>query len=129
VTVGFTKIPAKARHGGATNTYFPDFNDIGTLSVTFYETKDYDCLKWLTEWRKKVVDPVTGIYGVPDEYKVTATLELYSFEEGASTPVVTYNLEGVWPSEVPDFTGSYDDSEGRVKWPVVFSVDTGILAS
>ncbi len=129
MTTPFTKVPAKARHGGGTNTYFPDFNDIGTISITFYETKDYDCLKWITEWRKKVVNPDDGSYGLPNDYKVTITVELYSFEEGDDTPKITYELEGCWPTEIPDLTGSYDDAEGRVKWAIPFSVDSAKIAT
>ena len=121
MNVSFTKIPAKPRHNAGTNTYFPDFYDISAISVTFYETKDFDCTKWIRDWRKKIVNHSDGVYGVSDEYKVDATLELYSID--SETPVLTITLKGVWPTEQNDWQLSYDDAEGRIKCIVPFSVD------
>lgn len=119
--LSFQKIPAKARHGGASNTYFPDFNDVDAVSITFYENKNYETTKWINQWRLKVVNK-DGTYGLPIDYKVDAEASFYPIDSDEATLRVA--IKQMWPTEQASIDYSNEDSAGRVKVTVPFSVDS-----
>jgi hypothetical protein len=126
LSVNFTKIPAKARHGGGSNTYFPDFNDIDAISVVFYENQNYETTKWINEWRRKVVKE-DGTYGLPIEYKLDVLASFYPVD--SETASLEVKFLQIWPTEQASIDYSNEDTSGRVKITVPFSVDSVKLIS
>lgn len=120
ISATFPKVPAKARFGGGSNTYFPDTNDIDGLSITFYEAYDYRVTAWLSRWRAKVVKP-DGTYGLPPEYKRDITVMMFNYS--VETPVMTMTYKDCWPTDQNPFALSYEDSEGRLQVEAQFAVD------
>jgi hypothetical protein len=119
-----TSIPSRPRFGGGTNTYFPEFNDISAVDMTFYETTDYRSLKFLYNWRSLVLDS-NGNYGLPEGpagYKKTIKIEFYGMENSIS-PVWVGKLKGIWPTEISPQTLTYSSKE-RIQIQASFSVDS-----
>jgi hypothetical protein len=119
-----TSIPSGPRFGGGTNTYYPGFNDISGVSITFYETSKYQSLKFLYLWRSLVLD-ADGNYGVPngpDGYKKTVKIESYD-HKNSSSPVWVGKLKGIWPTEIDAQTLTYSSKE-RLQVTASFSVDS-----
>lgn len=123
-TLTFThpSIPSQGRHGGGTMTYFPDFNNIASSSITLYEDQYYSALFYIMSWRNLVIDQ-EGNYGLPIEYKRNIDIEIYSIFD-SSEPTIVGTLYGVWPSEISAFEYSYEGQD-RIKLQVDFSVDAG----
>lgn len=59
---------------GGSSDYFATTTTIGDLSMTFFETGDYDVLEYLYHWQMLVVD-TDGNYGLPAVYKKPITIE------------------------------------------------------
>lgn len=117
-TATTTKIPAEARFSGGRNNYYPGTADIDALSVSFYETHDYQVTKWLKKWRDLV--ELDGIYGLPAVFK--KTIYLFAYSKFNTKPERTFTYKRVWPTD----RGPYEynqDAEGRVILQAQFSVD------
>lgn len=120
ITATFPKIPAKSRFTHGRMNYFPDNNEIDGISVTFYETYDYDVTRWLSRWRGRVVHE-DGTYGVPSDYKKDVTAQM--FLPGSEQPALTLVYKGAWPTDKGAFEFSYEDDSGRIMVEAQFSVD------
>lgn len=120
ITATFPKIPAKSRFTSGRMQYYPDNNEIDGLTITFYETYDYDVTRWLSRWRGRVVHK-DGSYGIPVDYKKEITAQLYL--PGSDTPSVTCVYKGAWPTDQSAFNLSYEDEANRIMVEAQFSVD------
>ena len=118
----YQKIPAVARFGHGSNTYFPDVNDIDGLTITFYETHDFLVTKWLKAWRKMVVNPEDSSYGVPTTYKQEISVHYYNGWSPA--PVYLARYIGCWPTDQGTFSLDYSNLEGKLSVEAQFSVDS-----
>lgn len=120
LTATFPKVPAKSRFTSGRVNYFPDNNEIDGLTITFYETYDYDVTRWLSRWCGKIVHE-DGSYGVPNDYKKEIIAQLLL--PGSDTPSLTLTYKGAWPTDRGAYNLAYDDESGRITVEAQFSVD------
>lgn len=120
IEISFAKTPAKGRHFQGTQRFYPDIRDIDSVTITFYETFDHQVGKWLQRWRSKI-NRDDGSYGYPVDYKKDILAHMYRLD--ANEPVLTYKLEGAWPTDRATITMNYDDEVARVQVISVFSID------
>lgn len=120
MTFPHVKIPAQGRFSGGSNTYYPTTHDVNSVNITFYEDEDFTALTYLTNWSRAVVNPDTGTYGYPIDYKREIKFEKFALD---GRLVMTGTLFGCWPSELSDYNLNYNES-GRMVTSCVFSVDS-----
>lgn len=121
MTATFPKIPANARFSSGSNNYFPGLKDVDSVSITFYESHDYQVSQWLKTWALQVCDE-NGNYGAPSVYKQTICLNLFS--KPSSKPVQVVNYQGCWPTDKNAFELNYSDDTGRLVVQATFAVDS-----
>jgi len=98
--------------GGGRTLYFPDFPDVSTISVSFYETETGAANLALSAWRSAVKSPL-GFYGLPANYKCSILTNMFGYASNTS-PVMTVNVEGVWPSDNGTLELNYTEDERLV---------------
>lgn len=118
--LSFFKTPQKGRHFQGTQRFYPDFKDIDGITITFYETFDYQVTKFIETWRSQVVRG-DGIYGIPVEYKRKISALMYLMDK--NEPVITFEMEGCWPTDKLPLSLTYEDEVGRAQVGVMFSID------
>lgn len=117
----YPEIPANARQGGGTNTYYPGLADIDGMSLILYETDNHDVHKYIHDWRKLIFDNSNGFYGVPADYKRNVIVEYFSID--SERPVLTSEYVGCWPTDQQAYNLTYDSIDGRLTLSVTLSVD------
>lgn len=121
IAIPHPSIPATPRFSGGSMTYFPEFADIESINVSFYESQYYQALRYIMQWRSLILDS-RGNYGLPRDFKKELSVLIFSSEDSRS-PVIIGRVEGAWPSEVNAIEYSYEN-EDRIRLEVTFSVDS-----
>ena len=111
----------------ATRTYYPGFNDVNSLSVTFFEDSQYRVHRMLNNWLSLIRNKF-GLYSLPKSYKGTMLVAGYPANSGRSaggtqSPTYVFRVTGLFPTTQPPTDYSYD-SNGRLTIPMEFSVDS-----
>jgi hypothetical protein len=117
----FLIIDSKPRFGGGTNRHYPEWNNLGAFSITFYETETLDVTNYLNTWTQTIVH-TDGSYGLPSVYKLPIELYLYGWEDNVS-PVWFDTIADAWPSQQNPFDLNYTN-EGRLIVTAQFSCDS-----
>lgn len=105
-------------HQGGTNDYYPNFVDIGNLSLTFIENQEGLVMKSLDAWKRLVQAP-NELFNYPVNYKRVVECELL---DNANEVHSKTKLLGVWPSTTSPENLDYNTSD---VWRISqeFSVD------
>ena len=82
-----------AIHQGGTNDYYPNFVDIGNLSLTFIENDRGQVIKAINDWKHRV-QRVDELFNYSPDYKRDVYCDLLTNGNDLHTRVV---LVGVWP--------------------------------
>jgi len=104
--------------GNGYSIKLPDQQTVQDVDITFLETNDrsFSALAYINEWLKKVVDPVTGVYNPPSEYKKESKLKFVGNIEGVEKGIVA-EMGGMFPLSIGTIRTDYTQSR-----PVSFSV-------
>lgn len=116
----FEEIQPKSRYVAGSQKYYPDNATLSAVSMTFYETYDYQVTRYMNRWRS-LIRRDDGFFGLPADYKRVIDAQLYY--PNRNSPVLTVRYTGCWPTNQGAFALTYDDEEGRLQVPVTFSVD------
>lgn len=95
--------------GGGRTTYFPDFPEVSTISVSFYETELGTANLSLTKWREAVLSQ-QGWYGLPSDYKCMLLTNLFGYASNTQA-VMGYKCLGVWPTDGGTFDLDYTNDD------------------
>lgn len=104
---------------GSGYAYYPGTHDISAVTIVLYEDSDARTLQWLYDWKSKVKDFNTGLYGYPTEYKRNWTFVMCNTKD---VPVITAELTGMWPADTSPVQLGYSEA-GRIIHSQQFSVD------
>ena len=120
IDLPFNEIKSGAHFSGGGYTYFPEFHDISSFSINFYADSEGRVLKWLNNWRSRVKDFGSGLYGMPGDYKENITVALLTATQKV---VATVDLIGIWPASLSNLSlGNADPS--KLELSATFSVDS-----
>jgi hypothetical protein len=110
-------------HVAASYNYYPSTHDIAAFSITLYEDSKVSSLKWVTDWKSKVKDLRTGLYGLPgvDGSGYKQNISVYLMDT-ANNKILNVRLLGCWPSDTGNLPLNYTDS-GRLTLTQTFSID------
>ena len=122
VEATFINTESKGRLSQGSNNYYPEMSDIENLNIVFYEDSEYSVTKWLRDWKLKIYDPVTGNYGVANDYKKRIYIELYNLV--TKTPILKLGYKNCWPTSTGGYGLTYEDPSGRLQVNQQFSTDT-----
>lgn len=111
-------IAPQPRFVGSTHQSYPTTSDVSSFSMSFYEDENYTATKYLYAWQALVIDEF-GVHGMPVDYKKDILLEMYSITDQKG---FTARILGTWPSNVGNFSLSYNES-GRLVVSCTFSAD------
>ena len=125
IVFALTDIDSDQRFGGGIRQNYPRFQTAQPLSITFYETQQYSTIRYLSQWKKRVVNPETHNYGVPLAYK--RNMYLYAFDYVSNTrPTFVGIFRDCWPTNVGGLNFSYDSSQ-RITVQAEFACDKSFL--
>lgn len=98
---------------------YPRWQNVESISLTFYESDNYDMLPILTDWMDAVVSR-DGVYSPRDLY--VRDIHFYAFNNrDRLSPVIHGIYESVWPTSISEQVYQYG-SQQRVRWNVAFEV-------
>lgn len=116
-------------HGAGSFTYYPEFSNISSFSLTLYEDSSMSTLQWLTFWKNqiKVLYPTSaengsgkaGAYFLPRYYKRNMEFKLLATD---NSEVLKVTLINVFPTDTGNLSMDYTQSD-RVKLTQTFSCD------
>lgn len=106
--------------GGGRTTYYPDFPEVSTISVNFYETETGAANLAISNWQEAVKSR-TGWYGLPAKYKCRLLTNLFGYSSNVQA-VMSYSAEGVWPVDAGTLDLNYTEDD-RLVLSVTMSVD------
>lgn len=95
--------------GGGRTTYFPDFPEVSTVSVNFFESETGAANLALGNWQEAVKSR-EGWYGLPHAYKCRLVTNLFGYSSNTQA-VMAYSLEGVWPVDGGTFDLNHTNDE------------------
>lgn len=119
IDLPFNEIKSGAHFAGGGYNYFPEFHDISAFSVNFYADSEARVLSWIVNWRSKVKDFGSGLYGMPSEYKDSMTVALMTVTQKV---IATVELQGIWPASISNLDLN-NDTPNKLVLAVTFSVD------
>jgi len=97
VSLPMPSINMKPVFMGAKFRQFPGFRELSAFDITFYEDVAMRTRNWLIDWQNKIMDPETGTYFLPGNYKRNMKFALTDGRT-TDTPIVTVELINVWPT-------------------------------
>lgn len=76
---------------------FPGFMEIAAFDVTFYEDVRMRSHHYIKEWQDKIMDPESGTYFLPGNYKRPM---VFALTDGTTrdTPIMTIAMQNCWPT-------------------------------
>lgn len=97
VSLPFPSMNMKPQFYGGRFLQFPGFQEISAFDITFYEDVRMRSRKWAMEWQRRIRDPATGAYFLPQNYKRDMKFALI---DGTSnnTPIMTVTMRACWPT-------------------------------
>ncbi len=99
--------------------YYPTTMNSSDVELTFYEDRSFSVFKYLTYWRRQVLDD-DGNYGLPKDYKKELDFTLYD-QTGATG--LTLRYVGAWPKG-PAAYNMDSESSGRLLTVCSMSLDS-----
>ena len=87
---------------GARFRQYPGFRELSAFDITFYEDVSLRTHRWIEDWRNRIMDPETGTYFLPGNYKRNMKFALTDGRT-TDTPVMTVTLVDVWPTTTSAF--------------------------
>lgn len=120
IDIPFNNISAAPNwHQGGGFIIMPGTHSISAVSCTFYEDNTATTLKWINAWKNKVKNLVTGIYGLPFEYKANWVLTLL---DNQNNDILKLTLVDCWPTDTNNLSLTYASTD-RLTIQQTFSVD------
>lgn len=99
---------------------YPRYTQVEQVTISFFETDQYDMLPRLLDWIDAVVSP-DGTYSPIQEY--IRDINFYAFDNrDRLTPKVQGKYSGCWPLSISPQTYSADGSS-HVIWSVNFAME------
>lgn len=111
----------QATFRNGTQTYYPGFSDVGTISIVFYEDKDMNTSRYLDYWHSLIQD-ADGNYALPNTYKKEFYVSCFDCK---GNRVGVFTIQGAWPAQRGNY-GLQSSSTERVTVNCEFSID-GLL--
>lgn len=105
-------------HSGS-YVYYPQFNNIDAIDIIFFETADYQIIKYLTAWFNLVVSGKDGTYSASDIYKRNIILRM---NDNADNETIRVRYNGTWPTRINHIELSENEEYFQVSCN--FSVDS-----
>jgi len=113
-------------HVQTSKLYYPSYNNVNAISISFYEDNEGTTLSKLLAWQDLMYNSNTGAYSLPAVYKATVNLHLHNGKlnvgESDPTAIISARIKGVWPSQIEPLALS-GESE-RIVLKATFSVDS-----
>lgn len=114
-------IAAKPRHAGAlTSAPYPDFASYQAVQMVLYENHHYTVTKWIEEWKKKIYNPDTQVYGLPGAYRKDMSIQLYPVD--SNSPIAEFRMLSCWPNGSLQYSYDYQNQEGRIILQATFQL-------
>jgi hypothetical protein len=105
--------------------HYPSHQSLGTLNLTHYEDINGQTTNYYRTWQGLIMDPETGLYNVPDDYKKTIRLTLLDVTK---KEVVIFTYYGCWPSRIESYSLVSGSAE-RITPSVELTVDDMVVVS
>jgi hypothetical protein len=102
-----------------TRQYYVGAEDIGALSITFYEDRLMTATQYLQRWRNRIRNS-DGTRNYPSQYK--RTIRVWP-TDGAGIILGEFVYQGCWPSKIPTIAWT-SQGTARIMHQVDFSVDS-----
>lgn len=118
-TLPFIELEQVSNYKAGKMYHYPHHYSIGTLSLKFYEDIQGSTTQYLEAWRRKIVDPDSGLFYLPKDYKKTITITVL---DPAKATVMFLEYTGCWPMRSDAFQMTSGSSE-RIAPSAEFSVD------
>jgi len=98
---------------------YPRWQNVESISLTFYESDTYDMVQMMTDWMDSVVSS-DGVYSPRDMY--VRDIHFYAFNNRERLkPMIHGIYEKAWPTAISEQQYMYGNSQ-RVRWNVSFEV-------
>jgi hypothetical protein len=105
--------------------HYPSHQSLGTLSLTHYEDVNGQTTNYYRTWQGLIMDPETGLYNVPDDYKKTVRVTLLDVTK---KEVLIFTYYGCWPSRIESYS-LVSGSPERITPAVELTVDDMVVVS
>lgn len=99
---------------------FPNFASKAPIQVSIYEDDQYSATNWIQNWKLKIYDPKTQIYGLPVDYLKDLTVFLLPVDSNTK-PTGKITIEGLFPIETSGRSFNYHTIDGRIVLQASFS--------
>ena len=119
----FPFVDAEARANSGSYTYYPQFNNIDAIDITFQETGDYRVTSYILAWFDKVFNGHDGTYAPSDYYKHNIVLTMLDHQGNESFRV---DYLGTFPTRINNIELSEGDELYKVSCN--FSVDSSNMS-
>lgn len=118
-TLPFIELEQVSNYKAGKMYHYPHHYSIGTLSLKFYEDIQGSATQYLDAWRRKIVDPDSGLFYLPKDYKKDITITIL---DPAKSTVMFLEYTGCWPMRSDPYQMTSGSAE-RIAPSVEFSVD------
>ena len=102
-----------------TRQYYAETEDIGALSITFYEDRLLTTTQYIKGWRARIANP-DGTRNYPSVYK--RTIKVWPMDAKGNR-LAEFKYKGCWPSKIPSIAWGSQGTT-RITHQVDFSVDS-----
>jgi hypothetical protein len=118
-TLPFIEFEQTSIYRAGKQYHYPHHYNIGTLSLKLYEDSQGIATRYLDAWRRKIVDPDSGLFYLPKDYKKTITVTIL---DQAKATAMFLEYTGCWPMRSDAYQMTSGSAE-RIAPSVEFSVD------
>lgn len=119
IDLPFNNIKSDGVYVGSGYTCYPLAHEVEAFTATFYEDYYAASTTWLQDWKSRIKNFSTGVYGLPKDYKKTMTVGLLTTKGDIA---LQYKLIGIWPTSTASLSLNYNES-GRITVSQTFSID------
>jgi hypothetical protein len=115
----FLELEQVSNYQAGRQKHYPHHYNLGSLSLKLYEDSNGIATSYLDTWRRKIVDPDSGLFYLPKDYKKTIIVTVL---DQAKATVMFLEYTGCWPMRSDSYQMTSGSSE-RIAPTVEFSVD------